>query len=133
MIRSRLILLACSIVMALGCGSSTNSTAPQLPSEESSLQDLAAMLKLIAEQKKKPPSKVADLDAYEPLFMSAYKGITSNKIVYVWGNGIVSGDTEVIAYETAAESAGGYVLLKDGTVKKMSAAEFSSAKKAAKK
>jgi hypothetical protein len=128
----RLLLLSCSVFLMLGC-SETVSTSPQLPTEEASLKDLAAMLKHIAEQKKKPPLKVADLDPYEPLFMSACKGITANKIVYVWGSGIIAGDTEVIAYESAIDSAGGYVLLKDGTVKQMSASEFGSAKKATKK
>jgi hypothetical protein len=128
----RLLLLSCSVLLMLGC-SETVSTSPQLPTEEASLKDLAAMLKHIAEQKKKPPLKVADLDPYEPLFMSACKGITANKIVYVWGSGIIAGDTEVIAYESAIDSAGGYVLLKDGTVKQMSASEFGSAKKASKK
>jgi hypothetical protein len=128
----RLLLLSCSVLLMLGC-SETVSTSPQLPTEEASLKDLAAMLKHIAEQKKKPPLKVADLDPYEPLFMSACKGITANKIVYVWGSGIIAGDTEVIAYESAIDSAGGYVLLKDGTVKQMSASEFGSAKKATKK
>jgi hypothetical protein len=120
------------LLASFGCGDSSSSGST-LPSEEAALRDLGNMLKSISEEKKKTPMKAADLDVYEPIFMSACRGITANKIVYIWGSGYAADKKEIVAHETTTESAGGYVLLQDGTVKKMTADEFKSAPKAAKK
>lgn len=130
---------SCPAVLALslfafGCGGGVDSSGIATgPTEEATLQDLSVLLKSLAEQKKKPPTKLAELDAYEAIYMAAYKGVESKSVVYLWGNGVVAGGKAVIAYDAKVEASGGYVLLEDGTVKKMTAAEFAAAPKAAKK
>jgi hypothetical protein len=58
--------------------------------------------------------------------------------VIVWGatmagEGDGGGAAEIVAYEKAAPTDGGAVLYQNGQVKKLSAAEFAAAPKAAKK
>jgi tetrahydromethanopterin S-methyltransferase subunit D len=123
-------------VLLVGCGGdpapATTSQATG-PTGEQALNDLGGMLKMIAEQKKKPPTKKTELDEYEPVFMAAARGIQSGDVNYIWGAGIQSSGNAVVAHEKDAESKGGYVLLQNGSVKKMSAEEFKAAPKAAKK
>jgi hypothetical protein len=73
---------------------------------------------------------MADLDAVEPYLPTAGGKVRNGELVYVWGAGLAPGGTLVIAYEKKAETEGGWVLLQDGTVKKISAGEFQSAAKA---
>jgi hypothetical protein len=116
-----------------GCGGSS-STNPenQGPTAKQALEDVAAMLKAAEEERKRPPAKAADLQPYEGPFLSATLGIQQNRITYVWGAGLKPGGTAVVAYEPKAETEGGWVLLQDGTVKEVSAAEFKAAGKAGK-
>jgi hypothetical protein len=87
----------------------------------------------------KPPTKVADLSRFEQRFPDAYQAIKSGAVVVVWGGAMqgegaaASGGGPVIAYEKDTPTAGGYVLLTSGEVKKMSAAEFNAAPKAGNK
>ncbi len=120
------------LVALAGCGKSS-STAPgdQGPTAKQALDDLGLMLKTIADEKKRPPAKPADLEPYEAVHLSATLGIHQKRIVYVWGAGRSDG-TAVVAYDANAESAGGYVLLQNGTVKEMTAEEFKAAPRAKK-
>ena len=61
------------------------------------------------------------------------RGINSNEIVYIYGTGFEAGSNKVVAYDKQAETAGGLVLLQDGTVKQMTADEFKAAPKGGKK
>lgn len=119
-------------VLAAGCGGQGSVTAPA-PGVADSLRDLGDLLKLLADQNQKPPAKQADLDQYEPTAPHAAAAAQAKQIVYLWGNGITPGGTAVIAYDAKAETDGGPVLLQDGTVKTMTAAEFAAAPKASKK
>ena len=68
----------------------------------------------------------------EPAFPEVVKLISGGQCVVVWGCGIKSGSSAVLAYGKDAETKGGPVLLQDGTVKSMTAAEFAAAPKAKK-
>jgi hypothetical protein len=134
---NRILTAAASIgllVGLVGCGADTPPTNPadQGPTAKGALEDLANLLKATAEEKKRPPAKTTDLEPYEGAFLSATLGIHQKRIVYIWGASL-SGGSSVVAYDANAESAGGYVLLQDGTVKEMTAAEFKAAPKAGKK
>ena len=91
------------------------------------------MLKLLAMDKIKPPKTAVELQKYEPTAMYACSAIKDSSIVYLYGNGIVEGGTAVIAYDAKALTDGGPVLLQNGEVKTMTAAEFAAAPKADKK
>ncbi|MGL6077079.1 MAG: hypothetical protein ACRC8S_23220 [Fimbriiglobus sp.] len=113
-----------------GCSDSKPNATPVTTSDM--LSDLSELLKEYAKTSKGAPKKLSDLQALEPNFPAAYHALTNNKCVYMWGNEISTGQN-IIAYETEVPTAGGSVLLQDGTVKKMTPDEFKSAPKAAKK
>ncbi len=116
-----------------GCGSSAPSNVPREAPPKTGLEELGLVIRAASDQKQKPPAKLADLDKYEPIAQAGVTGVAQNKIVYLWGAGYKPGGTGIVAYETAAETNGGWVLLEDGSVKEMSASEFASAPKAGKK
>lgn len=120
------------VAFAAGCGGKAPLTAPP-PNVQDALQDLGDLLKLLGEQKQKLPARQADLDLYEPTAPHAAAAVQSQQITYFWGNGITPGGKAVIAHDAKAAADGGAVLLQDGTVKTLSAAEFAAAPKAAKK
>ena len=122
----------CALVCT-GCGGDkAPADASGAPTAKEGLLDLAALLKDVAELKKSPPSRQSDLQQYDAVYLSATLAITRGEVVYVWGAGL-SGGTAVVAHEKEAPTAGGFVLLQDGTVKKLTAAEFAAAPKAAAK
>jgi hypothetical protein len=78
------------------------------------------------------PSQVADLEKYlqpEPL-----AALNNGEFLVVWDadfDGMKKGkETYVLAYESAAPTSGGFVLMADEDVKEMTAAEFNAAPKA---
>ena len=75
---------------------------------------------------------MSELDSIEPLIPSAGVAIRNGMIVYVWGASYQAGGTSILAYEKSASESGGFVLLQDGTVKKLTAAEFATTSKAKK-
>ncbi len=91
------------------------------------------MLQTVAADRQKPPSKVADLSAVEPMLPIAASAIRQGDLVYVWGTTLSPGGNGVVAYEKDAPTGGGWVLTQDGTIKQMTAAEFQAAPKADKK
>jgi hypothetical protein len=124
-----------AVVVALGAGltagCTSTSTAGAIDNERKmALEEIGQMLKSVADEGRKPPAKLADLGAVEPYLPTAGARIRSGEVVYVWGAGYVAGGTELVAWEKVVPESGGYVLQEDGTVKKMSAAEFQSAPKA---
>lgn len=130
------VLIACfalASVLSAGCGGGTEQAAETggSPTGKQALDDLAELLKGVAEQKQRPPARPADLQQYEVVHLAATLGISQQDIVYAWGDGLTGGQS-VIAYEKDAPTAGGWVLLQDGTVRQMTADEFQAAPKAAK-
>jgi hypothetical protein len=123
--------LLIALILGLpGCGStSTPSTDDGLKAEQA-LKDFGGLLKMLSDEKKRTPTKLAELDAYEPLFMAAVRGITNKQITYIWGAGYQAGESSIVAHDSEAATKGGAVLLQDGTIKTMTAAEFGAAPKA---
>jgi hypothetical protein len=85
----------------------------------------------------KAPTKAEDLDPYLKDIPDASKALKDGKVVFLFGvsmmdilkSGTSTSET-VLAYEKDVPAQGGLVLLADGSVRKMSAAEFKTAKKA---
>lgn len=125
-------LLAGLILFAAGCGSAEPPKGTGTPSGKDGVTDLGVLLKEFADQGKRPPAKLADIDPVEPAHQAAHVGLTRGDIVYVWGVGLSPGSAAVLAYEKQAAADGGWVLLQDGTVKTLTAAEFGAAAKAKK-
>lgn len=114
---------------ACGCGGDQLKTADQ---GKADLEDFAQFLKTIAADGKKPPTSMREFEPLEPMAPMASASLRNGKMVYVWGAGLSDGGSAVVAYEKQAETEGGWVLVQDGTVKKMSADEFKAAPKAKK-
>jgi hypothetical protein len=134
--RQVIMMVPAGVILALpgtGCKSdSPTNGLPTGPTADQALTDLGSLLKNLAEEKKRPPAKAAEMDQYEPIAMSAARGLAANQIVYVWGARYSPGSKAIVAYEANAESAGGRVLLQDGTVQSMSADELRATPKATK-
>ena len=124
------VVVVAGVGLAVGCSSSHDTAGALAVEGKAALQEVADMLRIVADEGKKPPAKVADLDAVDAYLPTAGGKIRNGELVYVWGAGRAPGGTLVIAYEKKAETEGGWVLLQDGTVKQMSAGEFQAAAKA---
>jgi hypothetical protein len=116
------------VVFSTGCSQTQKPVANATPREP--LDDLGQMLKSLAEENRKPPRKLAELEEVEPMIPLAAPLIRSGDLVYVWGTSYTPGGKKIVAYEQKAPTAGGWVLLQDGTVQEMSASEFSTTDKA---
>lgn len=118
-----------ALIFGLGCGSGAESKPP---TATDNMTDMKELLQEYQEQYKKSPTKANDLKSFEPVHPMAVRQIQRDFIVVVWGATYGSG-TGIIAYPKDAPDKGGTVLLQDGTVKSMTAAEFAAAPKAVKK
>jgi hypothetical protein len=131
-----LVLAGTSALVGWGCGVQAN--VPQ-PDRNLALQDVADLYRLYVETNKKPPQNVQDFARYEQGMPSGYWAIKRGNVVVQWGanlsdtSGLVSSSDsadEVLAYEKNVPTEGGDVLMKNRTIKRMTADEFKSATKA---
>ena len=136
----RMPLIAACIVLASalsGCSSGASNENSGPPTNADALRDVANMIRDFSAASNRPPSKAADLAGYKSLYHVGYQAIESGDVVVLWGAKVAGegggGGDSIIAYEKAAPESGGSVLLENGTVKQMSAAEFNAAPKAKKK
>jgi hypothetical protein len=111
-----------------GCGGSTPEPPPPVETG-AALKEIAEVYRYIVTQKAPTPRKVEDLVEYEGSLPGALPKIRDGQIVVVWGIGYSPGSTQVLAYAKDVPASGGSVLLRNGTVKDMSADEFRAAKK----
>jgi hypothetical protein len=118
--------LALGAGILAGCGDSKNATVGS--DAKDPLKDLGEMLKSLSEEKRKPPSKLSELESVEPLIPLAGPKIRSGEIVYVWGTEYAAGGNKIAAYEKKAATEGGWILLQNGTVKQVTVDEFNAAK-----
>ena len=120
-----------------GCSSGTsNNSGP--PSNADALNEVANMIReYAASHNNRPPSKASDLAAYKNQYTIGANAIDAGDVIVLWGASVAGegggGSETIIAYEKSAPDSGGAVLLQNGTVKKMTAAEFNAAPKAKKK
>jgi hypothetical protein len=122
------VVVAAGLGLAAGCGSSPSGTA--MDEGKAALEDLGEMLKSLAAENRKPPAKLAELEAVEPMIPIAGPAVRNGDVVYLWGTAYAEGGAQVAAYEKKVPAEGGLVLLQDGTVKSMTASEFQAAPKA---
>jgi hypothetical protein len=97
------------------------------------LEDVYGLYKAHIEKVKRPPTKLSQLEPWEPIYVNGYAAVNEGQVVVLWGQPLNPGTGAapgVLAYEKGASEQGGYVLLQDGTVQHMTAAEFQAAPKA---
>jgi hypothetical protein len=129
----RNVLIAVALAgLAGGCreAAAPNPVRPTTP--ETELRDLGEMFQLFAQENRRPPKNLADLGTISPEPPPGYLAAEEGRIVVLWGGAFTTGagKSAVMAYEKDAPNRGGFVLLQDGTVKQMNAAEFQAAPKA---
>jgi hypothetical protein len=136
-IRKLLVLALVPFALA-GCGGDGRKTGGSTePSQSDILQEVAGLIRNHTAAKGKGPLKVADLAPYETEFQRGFAAVKSGEVVVLWGATVAGegggGGKTVVAHLKAVPESGGEVALEDGTIVKMSAAEFASAPKPAKK
>jgi hypothetical protein len=126
--RMGLLLLCVAIV---GCASERR-VEPEPPREQIALAELSGLLRIFP----KPPTKVDDFKLYAEGYPIACEAVRRGNVIVIWGvtlpgeGEVGQGTTDIVAYEKSTPTEGGFVLLHNGQVKKMSAEEFKTAKKA---
>ena len=139
--RSKCVLVTAVIIGCLGgCGGPSSSTQTASgPNQAAALQEVGEMYRAYLVQKKKPPTSVKDFKGMEQIAPLGMSQLSEGKIVAVWGvqltdlseEGSNDSSTEVLAYAKDVPEKGGEVLMKNRTVKTMTADEFKAAPKAA--
>ena len=108
-------------ILVSGCG---ERPLPPPPSAGDGLKQLAEVYRYRDYMKMPVARSLADLTEHWDAMADAYPRIESGEYVVHWGVGITTGASRVVAYEKQAPASGGAVLLGDGTVKQVTAAEF---------
>jgi hypothetical protein len=137
MIRLSLPLVLFATATLAGCSSSTTGSGGTTgPTKVDHLQEVGEMIALYSGKFRRGPSNVADLARYENGYPLGYAALKAGEIVIVWGSTMAGegggGTEDVVAYEKKTPTEGGAVLLQNGKVKELSAAEFAAAPKAKK-
>ena len=125
------------LILGSGCGGSTPSD-PKEADESFALNQIAEAYRVYSIAKKKPPANVKDLAAVEAIAGNGLEGARKGDVVIQWGARLPDTDeepghsdsAEVLAYGKEVPEKGGYVLLLNRVVKKMTADEFKAAPKA---
>lgn len=141
MLRSRALSVLLTLLFAaplVGCGSSGPPKDPKEALESSSLSDLAEAYRSYSIANKRPPKNVGELGTAEAMGPNGVAAVKKGDIILLYGAPLPdtneepggSPSTEVLAYRKEVPQEGGYVLLLNRTVKKMTADEFKSAPKA---
>ncbi len=130
----RIIISGMFLVMMLGCSSQIGGVGPGMEPQEAIVKELGDLLRCGSGV----PKQLADLNSFEPNFPISYRAIKTGEMVVLWGipmlgegNASTSEGT-IVAYEKDAATAGGWVLMTNGTAKKVTVVDFATFRKAAK-
>lgn len=132
-----IVTITCAGVSAFGltgCSkqAAKQSSAPQGPSINDGLTDLRDMLKEAAASNTAPPTSQEEMVAFDAVHPVAGAFIQSEQIIYVWGSALKPNGgsaQKVVGYEPTCTTTGGQVLLENGDIKQVSAAEFQQLQK----
>jgi hypothetical protein len=133
---ARMTALVVALAISLsGCsGGATVQEKPTGPTAADGLANLRDLFRQAAAGKVAVPKSAADFAAVEPLYPVAGPFVLSGAISCAWGAALASGGdaaTQVLAWEKAAATDGGWVMFQDGTIRQVTADEFKAAAKAA--
>jgi hypothetical protein len=124
------------VLVVAGCSSNTKPSAGGGASREDEFREVGGLIGLHTTKGKKVAPTSADLAGYEQAFPLAVKLVRSGEVVAIWGakpageEDAKSAPPDIIAYEKKTPNEGGWVLLQNGDIKKMSSADFAAASKA---
>ncbi len=123
-------LLAVLLAVAPGCGGTTTKPTDSGPSGQETVDDVAAMLKEYSEVNHHAPARIEDLTDAAGSHPVGHAAVASREYIVLWRTSkSAAGSGSVLAYQKDVPASGGFVLLQDGTVKKMTAEEFKAASK----
>jgi hypothetical protein len=117
------------VIGPLSC-SKKDSATPEQNFRTSELEQIGEIYHSYLTEKKRPPTKLADVTAYGTAFSEGMKAIKEGRCHVNWGLDVSSPDAaaKVLAYEKDVPQQGGLVLMGNRTVKQMTAQEFQAAK-----
>jgi hypothetical protein len=126
---------------AAGCGRSPEQVAAAESPVAVGLKNLGEAYRTISVVNKRPPKDLREIEQASAAAPSGMAGIDASNVVVLWGAALTDLSEEpgkvpsdkVLAYEKKVPEQGGYVLMLDRTVKKMTPEEFRSAPKAVEK
>lgn len=121
---------------AIGCGEGST-TSPQAVKERP-IKQVGDVYRNYLRDSHKPPTSTKDFNRYAQMAPAGCQAVRDGSVEVFWGVNLADlGDApssdsadEVLAYEKQVPSAGGMVLLKNRTVREMTAEEFKAAPKA---
>jgi hypothetical protein len=135
----RNVIFAAALLIFTGCG---GGNAPQSAADiqERSIKQVGQLYANFVRDNQKPPSGIKDLARYAAIAPNAFNAVKNGDVEVIWDIKLAdpsaegTGDSadEVLAFEKQVPTEGGEVLMKNRTVKKMTADEFKAAKKASK-
>jgi hypothetical protein len=96
------------------------------------LEDIYGLYKAHIEKMKRPPTKLSQLEPWEPLYVNGYAAANEGQIVVVWDQPLTAA-AAILAYERDTPDSGGYVLFQDGSIRQITAVEFEAAPKPVKR
>ncbi len=102
------------------------------------VQDVGELYRMYMLDRKKPPTKPEDFLRYQEANAAGYRQVKDGNVVVIWGVNLTDlamedskdSQDEVLAYEKQVPTEGGTVLMKDRTIRHMTAEEFKAAPKA---
>ena len=112
-----------------GCAKGTEQPS-KTPSD--SMREIAEVYKYLRSEKLEAPASLKNLEPYIDTLGSAWAKLESGDVVLRYRVHFApsgSGAKSVLAYEKNVPTGGGSVLLRDGTIMEMTAAEFKAAPK----
>ncbi len=121
------------VLLVLWAGCNRETPPPPMPSAEEGLQEIAKVYQYIEYSKLPVPQKAEDFRDYWDSMQGSFDRVQKGEFIVAWGVGrstAPAAGTQIHVYEKKAPTEGGGVLLRNGTVKQMTAAEFSAAPKA---
>ena len=122
--------------LSTGCGDVNE--AAKSAAEVRPVQDVGDLYRMYMVEHQKPPASPDDFRPYQDANPEAFRAVKEGEVVVVWGvaltdlnpEGSKDSPDEVLAYEKKAPTEGGTVLMKDRTIRQMTANQFQAAPKA---
>ena len=128
------------IGLAPGCNSSSEQAAMETSAEAQGLKSLGEMYRIVSQSLKRPPKDIGELRAAEAQVPGVFSSIGEQNVAIFFGAEMPDrpgkpgegASGTILAYDRMVPRQGGFVLMLDRSVRKMSAEEFKAAKKAGK-
>lgn len=129
------LILAASLTAAFASGCSENEVTPETAAanvSQGQLEEVGQLYQATVANTKKAPSSLKSLASARDIFFAGYSALERGDVIAYWDvkpTPEEASATEVLAYMAAVPEKGGAVLLKNLTIKTMTAEEFAAAPK----